>query len=67
MRYLCIINGISSLVFVAESLEMARDYMRYYARENSIPIHRYQIFEIYMIEERNHGKKQTIRIPGETR
>lgn len=56
MRYLCIINGISSLVFVAESLEMARDYMRYYARENSIPIHRYQIFEVYKIEEvNNHG------------
>lgn len=56
MRYLCIINGITSLVFVAESLEMARDYMRYCARMNGIPIHRYQIFEAYKIEEaRNHG------------
>ncbi len=51
MRYLCIINGITTLVFVAESLEMARDYMRYCARENGIPIHNYQIFEAYKIEE----------------
>ena len=58
MRYLCIINNLSPLVFVAESLEMARAYMRYYARENSIPIHRYQIFEVYKIEEgSNHGKR----------
>lgn len=56
MRYLCIINGTFSLMFVAESLEMARDYMRYYARENGMTIHRYQIFEAYKIEEEKiHG------------
>lgn len=56
MRYLCIINGITSMVFVAESLEMARDYMRYRARENGIQINRYQIFEVYKLEEAgNHG------------
>lgn len=56
MRYLCIINGITSMVFVAESLEMARDYMLYRARENGISIHRYQIFEAYKIEEAGtHG------------
>ena len=51
MRYLCIINNYYTMIFVAESLDMARDYMKYSARAAGVKILTYKICEVYEVEE----------------